>query len=385
MGNNPRALGVLLGVLAALGSGAPSARASGDGDCGRLLLTRDEGLAAYVGDLLEEGVLGTAELEAWRSALEEGRVENPVTEDVARTNWEAQVHREPLGGMVEGGGLDAGFLLEWAEARLAGMERNAERRAVVREETRELGLGEALPGAVMVPLEGGRFTMGSPGGERGRYGDEGRVPVEVSPFGMMETPVTQRQWYEVMGGNPSHFSGKEHCKKSHLVLGGVGMCPDHPVENVSWDDVQKFHQRLNGMLGIAEPGRMYRLPTEAEWEYAARAGTGTAYWFGDDARKLGEHAWYGENSGGKTRPVGLKPPNPWGLRDMHGNVWEWTQDYYGRELPGGKDPLRGSGANRVIRGGGWDDDVRSLRSASRIFDDAVNGDIDMGFRSVRTK
>ena len=242
-------------------------------------------------------------------------------------------------------------------------------------------------------IPAGSFTMGSPGSEDGRDGDEGQEKVEITrDFLMAATETTQRQWALIMGGNPSRFSTPEDCD-NHGTVNGAGVCPDLPVERVSWEDVQEYHRKLNAMFNPgsdcdgtpeSDPG-CFRLPTEAEWEYAARAGTGTAYHFGDSPGDLGGYAWYGENSGGRTRPVATRWENPLGLHDMHGNVWEWTRDGYRRELSGGKDPLRDSGANRVIRGGGWSGNARSLRSANRSGGNADRRLIVMGFRSVRTK
>ena len=170
------------------------------------------------------------------------------------------------------------------------------------------------------------------------------------PFFFSIFPVTQREWKAIMGGNISHFKGD-----------------DLPVENVSWDDVQEFIKNLNEK----ENTHKYRLPSEAEWEYAARAGTTTQYSFGDDDSKLGEYAWYSENSGDKTHPVGKKGANPWGLYDVHGNIWEWVQDewhdtYNGAPSDGSawEDGIR---AIRVNRGGSWFSDARNCRSARRYF------------------
>jgi len=161
---------------------------------------------------------------------------------------------------------------------------------------------------VLIPA--GTFTMGSPDSDSNAYDHEKPAhQVTISePFYMGKYEVTQAQWKAVMGENPSRFKGD-----------------DHPVENVSWEDVQQFIQKLNAKEGK----EACRLPTEAEWEYAARAGTTTIYSFGNNASQLGNYAWYDENSGNTTHPVGDKPPNPWGLYDMHGNVWEWVQDWYG--------------------------------------------------------
>jgi formylglycine-generating enzyme required for sulfatase activity len=155
----------------------------------------------------------------------------------------------------------------------------------------------------------------------------------------------------------------------------------NPVEQVSWNDVQEFIRRLNEREGHAR----CRLPTEAEWEYACRAGTTGAYSFGDDADSLGRYAWYDGNFEGKTHPVGRKDANAWGFYDMHGNVWEWVQDWYGeRYYPNspGVDP-RGpsSGSRRVLRGGSWVNSVWSCRAACRNVCTPDNrNDFIVGFR-----
>ena len=169
------------------------------------------------------------------------------------------------------------------------------------------------------------------------------------PFYLGTYEVTQGQWEAVMRNNPSTFGGG----------------PNLPVENVSWKNVQAFIEKLNMMEG----GSTYRLPTEAEWEYAARAGMTTAYSFGDDPEQLGAYAWYSSNSGSKTHPVGQLEPNPWGLYDMHGNVWEWVHDWYAKEYyqrspardPQGPD----SGVGRVLRGGSWINAGGNARAAQR--------------------
>ena len=157
-----------------------------------------------------------------------------------------------------------------------------------------------------------------------------------------------------MGKNPSHF------KESG---------PDAPVEMVSWDDAQEFCRKLSELAEEKEAGRRYRLPTEAEWEYACRAGSAEKYCYGDDESRLGDYAWYRKNSDGKTHQVGQKKPNAWGLYDMHGNVWEWCADWYDREYYANSptdDPTGPSeGSFRVFRGGGplWGAGV--CRSACR--------------------
>jgi formylglycine-generating enzyme required for sulfatase activity len=157
------------------------------------------------------------------------------------------------------------------------------------------------------------------------------------------------------------------------------------VEQVSWEDCQGFLSRLQDKCGSL--GTKFRLPREAEWEYACRAGSRTKYSFGDEEAKLGEYAWFGGNSGKSTHPVGQKKPNAWGLYDMHGNLWEWCEDWYGSEYyavsavddPPGPD----SGSGRVNRGGGWSSDAGLCRSADRIINLPGGRIINLGFRVAR--
>jgi len=182
------------------------------------------------------------------------------------------------------------------------------------------------------------------------------------PFYLQTTEVTQGQWRAVMGENPSYFQKGD----------------DYPVEQVSWDDVQIFLKRLN----TRDPGKRYRLPTEAEWEYACRAGT-----TGERYGELDAIAWYGENSGNTTHPVGKKEPNAWGLYDMLGNVWEWCADLYGKNyyqaLPGMDPQGSTSGLDRVLRGGCWYYSGNSSRSAYRNAFISGTRDSYIGFRCAR--
>ena len=352
-------------------------------ECRELLrreLNLDQKFQAYFSELLSERVLDREQLQEYVKALEEGRIENPVTDRVALVNWKAQIHRDSLQGYIDGGQLTLEGQLAWAGEKLQYKEYSRERREITEEDTRKLPLEVIFPTAKMVSIKGGKFTMGSRGGERGRFVNEKQVAVELSPFEMMDTPVTQGMWYEVMGENPSFF---QDCKKFKVVKAGVSLCPDHPVERVGWDDVQRFLKKLNHRLGLSER-ESYRLPTEAQWEYAARGGTVTAYSFGEDPTDLDQYAWYKDNAGYQTHPVRSKQPNPWGLYDMHGNVWEWVQDYYSKQLPGGRDPLqRGHMERRIVRGGSWLNHPPSLRSASRsndLFKSRYSG---VGFRLSR--
>ena len=204
---------------------------------------------------------------------------------------------------------------------------------------------------VLIPA--GEFLMGSDKRKDPEARDE-ETPlhrVTISrPFYLGKYAVTQDQWEAVMESNPSKFKGRSN-----------------PVETVSWDEVQEFIRRLN----IQEGNGCYRLPTEAEWEYACRGGTTGVYSFGDNAGSLGHYAWYADNSGEKPHPVGQKRPNAWGLYDMHGNVWEWVQDWYCRDYysdsPSSDPRGLSSGSYRVRRGGCWYSVEKSCRSANRYY------------------
>lgn len=222
-----------------------------------------------------------------------------------------------------------------------------------------------------VQMPAGTFDMGSPTIEKDRLNGEGPVhSVKISnAFYMGKYEVTQKQWREIMGSDPSYFKGD-----------------NLPVEQVSWDDAQSFIAKLNEKEG----GNKFRLPTDAEWEYAARARTTTRYSFGDDdsifGSKLGDYAWYDSNSGSKTHDVGQKKPNPWGLYDMYGNVWEWVQDVYHDSYIGAPtdgSAWEGSGSYRVVRGGGNNYEAMFCRSASRASTDPGTRYRSSGFRLLR--
>jgi formylglycine-generating enzyme required for sulfatase activity len=209
--------------------------------------------------------------------------------------------------------------------------------------TEELGNGVTLE---MISIPKGAFLMGSPEGQ-GDESEKPQHPVTVSSFSIGKYPVTQAQWQAVMGNNPSEFKGE-----------------NNPVEQVSWEEAVQFCQKLS-----EQTGKAYRLPSEAEWEYACRAGTTTQYSFGDDEGLLEQYAWYDKNSEGKTHPVGEKKPNEWGLHDLHGNVWEWCQDKWHqnyKDAPGdGRAWEEGKSDNRLLRGGSWFYDGWFCRSANR--------------------
>jgi formylglycine-generating enzyme required for sulfatase activity len=239
-------------------------------------------------------------------------------------------------------------------------------------------------GMSFVSIPAGTFLMGSPQSETGRYDNEIQHSVTLTHgFEMQTTDVTQAQWVAVMGSNPSYFQSAQYCKDTFKQVNGVSMCPHHPVEQVSWDDAQDFITKLNQK----QDGYLYRLPTEAEWEYAARAGTTTAYFFGNGTNEINGYAWYSSNSGGQTHEVAKLRPNAWGLYDMAGNVWQWVQDWYGDYSRSSQENPEGpaGGSHRGIRGGGWYTVAQSLRSAYRN-DNAPGAQFyDLGFRLVRTR
>jgi formylglycine-generating enzyme required for sulfatase activity len=196
-------------------------------------------------------------------------------------------------------------------------------------------------------IPSGLFSMGT--GEDDAQGQEYERPahgvVLSRPFRLAKYPVTQTLWEFCMGYNPSLFRGRAR-----------------PVENVTWDEAMEFI----GRLGEYE-GQPYRLPTEAEWEYAARAGTEWPFYFGAAADQLSSHAWFAHNSGGRSQAVGLKEPNPWGLHDMLGNVWEWVSDWYGDYDSYTATNPQGprEGITKVIRGGAWGSSPWLCRVATR--------------------
>jgi formylglycine-generating enzyme required for sulfatase activity len=219
------------------------------------------------------------------------------------------------------------------------------------------------PNIEMVFVKGGCYQMGDTFGE----GETDEKPVHqvcVDDFYLGKYEVTQAQWLAVMGNNPSYF---KECGAN---------CP---VEQVFWEDAQEFTRRLNELAG-----RNYRLPYEAEWEYAARSGGKSEKYAGGS--NIDAVAWYDKNSGYSTHPVGSKQPNGLGLYDMSGNVWEWCKDWYAdkyyerspQQNPRG--PL--SGSSRVVRGGGWDNDPAYVRAADRFGFSPGDRGAGLGFRLV---
>lgn len=232
-------------------------------------------------------------------------------------------------------------------------------------------------GMKLILIPKGTFAMGSPATEELRGVDEVAHEVTISKdFYLGVTEVTQTQYAKVMGANPSKFKGQQQADK-----------PDYPVENISWQDAVDFCKRLSDLPEEKAAGRVYRLPTEAEWEYACRAGAKTTYFFGNDPKSLSNHAWFeGNNNNERTHPVGQKKANAWGLYDMHGNVWEWCGDWYGDYPQAAVTDPSGpnEGTLRVLRGGGWKDTEAIVRTARRGRITPDHTSIYLGFRIALT-
>jgi formylglycine-generating enzyme required for sulfatase activity len=201
----------------------------------------------------------------------------------------------------------------------------------------------------MMRVDGGTFSMGATSEQKEPWDDEKPVhQVTLSTYYIGETEVTQALWKAVMGSNPANFKGD-----------------NRPVENVSWNDCQTFIKKLNSLTG-----ENFRLPTEAEWEFAARGGSKSRGYQYSGSNNLSAVAWYTDNSGGQTHEVKTKSPNELGIYDMSGNVWEWCQDWYGKySSNSATNPIgAASGSDRVIRGGSWLNYARYCRSAHRYSD-----------------
>ena len=238
----------------------------------------------------------------------------------------------------------------------------------------DLGKGIKLE---MVLIPAGEFLMGSPDSDKDPFftgKPQHRVRI-TKPFCLGKYLVTQGQYERVMGKNPSWFS-KSGGGKYNI---GKQDTSQLPVESVSWEDAAEFCKRLS-----EKEKKEYRLPTEAQWEYACRAGSTTRYCFGDDELGLGEYAWYTKTWGFQSHPVGQKKPNAWGLYDTHGNVSEWCSDWYDDGYYVGSptnDPTGpATGLGRVTRGGSWYAPARGCRSACRFSGPPGERDYGLGFR-----
>ncbi len=396
-------------------------------DCGSLLTKSAQmpksfaatdathGLIVYLTALEDDHILGAEEIQNFSENLEQNILVNPITEKLAALSTTLKIHREGLETYFLAGGLDVSRLREWAKRSLSELKTEDVERDTVESKT-----DNAFKEIVFHPVVPKPFKMGTAKKERDRVLRE-----LAQPFEMMSTPVTQYQWAQVMKANPARFTEGE-AAISVTVEGAVLIVqPDHPVERVSWWSAVIFANHLSQLKGLkpayildesaisgdaalgtamsatqlirynSSSGSVYdtegyRLPTETEQEFVLRAA-GRAqgkYFFGDDADRLEEHAWFNRNSDQSTQAVGQKPPiviNGFEFFDLLGNIEEWSNDWYSDTLLPGVNPLGPSmGKERVIRGGSWIADLRSLESTTRWFANPNHSSPLVGFRLVRT-
>lgn len=261
--------------------------------------------------------------------------------------------------------------MEWQQIEeSARLEREVEQRQQQRRQQQAQDESDLFLSRIamqMVSVQGGAFIMGCTA-EQGSDCYDGESPahrVSLSSFSIGKYPVTQKQWREVMGTNPSRFAGCDNC----------------PVENVSWHDAQTFINRLN-----EKSGQKYRLPTEAEWEYAARGGNMSRGYRFSGSNTISSVAWYDSNSAKSTHAVGDKQPNELGIYDMSGNVWEWCEDWHGAYSSNAQTNPKGpsSGTGRIARGGCWFNLARTCRVSNRYSSDPNAKERFLGFRVAQS-
>src|SRR3989338_4937784 len=262
------------------------------------------------------------------------------------------------------------MLLTWVREKLS-------ERGAVRVQRKEVHTKTKIPIQLMEfqEIPAGEFWMGE--------GENKRKVVIPTPYELARFQLTQWQWAKVMGENPSHFIHGSESIEVEINGKKIRMQPNHPVEKISWNDIHDlFLPKLNSLSKADDPliyevipdhikGATYDFPTEVQWERTARAGTDTAFSFGDDEAELPKYAWFNKNSNGSTHAVGLKLPNTFGLFDMHGNVYEWMKDK--------------SGFSRVLRGGSWSSGARGLRPANHSYSGPDGRNRSVGFRPLRIK
>ena len=375
----------------------PALLASGDSKKGTTHASHDsfsltERLIAYLSELMQEQVLSIERLQEWSVGLERGELVNPIakSENEAKVRSDLLIHYEAMQEYVESGELDHAKLLAWTQKTLKQKTKDQENRDESQEETK-------------IVFTKGKFNLIEPGEfDYGEVGETKRVKIKKA-FELMQTHVTQWMWFKVMGDNPSEFKKKEHCPESYIQLPNaagqsVGMCPDHPVEKVSalkdqahpdykysvYAFIEKLHELserddpiIKEVFPDHKKGDRYRLPTEQEYEYVVknRGKNNGTYFFGENESKLKKYGYYYQNSHDQTQPVAqLKPLMVDGDKpfwDIVGNVYVWTDSFMG--------------SFRVIRGGGWSNCARDLRSAFRFSYGPGCSYDHVGFRLVRSK
>src|SRR3989338_2270690 len=345
-------------------SGFFALRAQNDNPSAQNDSDQTSSLITYLSRLLDETLIGDVHLVRLSEGLERGEVVNPISEAEA-ADFRLSVQRSGLEYLIQSGGFDPDILLMWVQEKLS--ERN-----IVRVQKKEVHEKTQIPFQPMEfqEIPAGEFWMGE--------GKNKRKVMIPTPYELARFQLTQWQWTKVMGENPSHFIHGSESIEVEINGKKIRMQPNHPVETISWDNIQNlFLPRLNDLSRNDDPliyevipdhiqGALYDFPTEEQWERAARAGTDTAFSFGDDEAELPKYAWFEKNSNRTTHAVGLKLPNAFGLFDMHGNVQEWVEDK--------------SGAPSVMRGGSWNYDAQYLRSAYRSNGHPGNRYYDVGFR-----
>jgi len=321
-------------------------------------------LIAYLSRLLDETLIGDVHLVRLAEGLERGEVVNPISEDEARVSSSLLVQSGGLNQLIQSDVLDRKVILAWAQEKLSQRSVAHLQREAVRYSTEH-------------SLQLMEF-----------------VPIPSSVFEMAIFTVTQWQWVVIMGKNPSHFKDGKGAIKMEIEGKSMILKPDHPVERVSWNAAQRFIKRLTQLSEEKNPlvnkiiqghssGKVYQLPTQAQWEYAARAGTTTPFWFGEDWKKFGDYGWCRENSNEQTHAVGLKQPNPWGLYDMYGNVWEWTQDSKKRTVRPTSMSRLATLTECLQCGGSWSYGAECSGSGTCDECQASIGYNTMGFRLIR--
>ncbi len=273
--------------------------------------------------------------------------------DTAPTEKPAAPRPSPVLAVAGEGGFEYRIYRAWP---FDGDEAKRRQRETARDfgipVTRSFDLGDGVTlELILVPA--GEFDMGS-NEDMHKYAEPLHRVRITRPFYVGRCEVTQEQWRKLMGNNPSHFKGERS-----------------PVESVSWDACQRFIGKLNALV---EEAGTFRLLTQAEWEYACRAGSAGKWYFGDDEKAFPEYAWFGAGfAEGSPHPVGGKKPNAWGLYDMHGNVWEWCSDWHDWDDPGSRvldprDDPQGppTGVSRVIHGGYWESEPKQMRSSNVV-------------------